>query len=283
MERALGWRPTRFRRATEGRGTSDTAARWIVSNDVTSAFVKIGATERTAAWIRAEHRNYAALDGWYLPRVQGFDDDGVRPALAIEDLSDATWPPPWTAEGIASVLAALDAIRGTPPPGYLQGQDIDWGSNWQQVSEDPAPFLRLRLCSAAWLESSLPTLIAAAEGAPIAGDSLVHLDVRSDNICFRDGRALLIDWNHAAIANADLDLAAWLPSLHAEGGPPPETILPVAPELAAWVAGFFCSRAGGPDMPEAPHVRPLQRMQSRTALPWAARALGLPPPEGEPV
>lgn len=278
MEGALGWRPTRFRRAAEGRGTSDTAARWIVSNDVASAFVKIGSTERTAAWIRAEHRNYAALHGSYLPRVLGFDDDGRRPALAIEDLSDATWPPPWTAEGVASVLATLEAIRATPPPASLHGHEIDWGSNWQQVREDPAPFLRLGLCSAAWLQSSLPTLIAAADGAPIAGESLVHLDVRSDNICFRDGLAVLIDWNHAAVANADLDLAAWLPSLHAEGGPPPEATLPAAPELAAWVAGFFCSRAGGPDMPEAPHVRPLQRMQSRTALPWAARALGLPSP-----
>lgn len=278
MDRALGWRPTRFRRATEGRGTSDTAARWIVANDVASAFVKIGATERTAAWIRAEHRNYTVLDGWFLPRVLGFDDDGLRPALAIEDLSDATWPPPWTAAGVASVLATLDAIRATPPPAHLLGQEIDWGSNWQQVREAPGPFLRLGLCSAAWLESSLPTLIAAAERAPIGGDSLVHLDVRSDNICFRGDRAMLIDWNHAAVANADLDLAAWLPSLHAEGGPPPEATLPAAPDLAAWVAGFFCSRAGGPDMPEAPHVRPLQRMQSRTALPWAARALGLPPP-----
>ena len=33
-----------------------------------------------------------------------------------------------------------------------------------------------------------------------------------------------------------------------------------------------------PDTPEAPHVRPLQRKQARTTLPWAARALGLPPP-----
>ena len=69
--------------------------------------------------------------------------------------------------------------------------------------------------------------------------------------------------------------------VHAEGGPPPEAILPDAPALAAWVAGFFCAYAGEPPIPEAPHVRPLQLQQARTALPWAARALGLPPPEGE--
>jgi aminoglycoside phosphotransferase (APT) family kinase protein len=121
-------------------------------------------------------------------------------------------------------------------------------------------------------------LIAASAEAPIAGDSLIHLDIRSDNLCFRDDRALVVDWNHATVANSDLDIAFWLPSLHSEGGPPPESVLANVPELAAWVAGFFCSRAGGDPIAEAPHVRPLQVEQARTALPWAARSLGLPPP-----
>jgi aminoglycoside phosphotransferase (APT) family kinase protein len=116
--------------------------------------------------------------------------------------------------------------------------------------------------------------------APLDGDALVHLDIRSDNVCIGGSGALVIDWNHAAIANPDLDIAAWLPSLHAEGGPLPESILAEAPSFAAWIAGFFSARAGLPDIAEAPHVRPLQLMQARTALSWAARALGLPPPEG---
>jgi hypothetical protein len=281
MERALGWRPTQFRRAAEGRGTSNTAARWIVANDRESAFVKIGATDLTAEWTRAEHRNYGSLEGWFLPRVLGFDDDGVRPALALEDLSQAIWPPPWTDLRVAAVLEALAAISHTTPPEHLLGQAFDWGANWRDVGENPMPFLELGLCSRSWLEANLPTLIAAADDAPIAGSSLVHLDVRSDNLCFRDGRAVLIDWNHAGVANADLDIAGWLPSLHAEGGPPPERVLPSAPELAAWIAGYFCSHAGEAPSPGAPHVRPLQLRQARTALPWAARALGLPAlPEG---
>jgi hypothetical protein len=54
----------------------------------------------------------------------------------------------------------------------------------------------------------------------LAGDALVHVDVRSDNVCFRDGHALIVDWVAAGIANPDLDVAAWLPSLAAEGGRP---------------------------------------------------------------
>jgi hypothetical protein len=284
IERALGWRPTWFRPATADRGPTDTAARWIVADDLDakpgrrSAFVKIGATDTTADWTRTEYRNYRSLRGSFLPAVLGFDDDGERPALALEDLSNADWPPPWTDDRVAAVLDALAAIRRTAPPDHLARQELDMGTDWRDVALDPGSFLALRLCSVSWLERALPVLTTAAAEAPLVGDALVHMDVRSDNLCFRDGRAIVIDWNHARIANPDVDIAFWLPSLHAEGGPPPETILPGVPALAAWVAGFFCARAGKAPLPEARHVRPLQVQQSRTALPWAARALGLPPP-----
>jgi hypothetical protein len=284
MERALGWRPTAFRPAAADRGTAGTAARWIVVDGRgprelrRSAFVKIGATDLTAGWFRSEYRNYRSLHGWFLPEVLGFDDDGVRPALALEDLSAADWPPPWTDDRVAAVLGALRAIHETPAPDHLLRHEPDGGADWRVVGPDPRPFLALGLCSADWLDAALPALTATASGAPLVGNALVHMDIRSDNPCFPEGRAIVVDWNHAQVANPDLDTAFWLPSLHAEGGPPPEAILPNAPGLAAWVAGFFCARAGGAPIPEAPHVRPLQVLQSGTALPWAARALRLPPP-----
>ena len=283
MERALGWRPTRFRPAAADRGGSATAARWIVAEDAAhgrgrSAFVKIGATALTAEWTRVEARIYATLHGWFMAEMVGFDDDGDRPALALEDLSAASWPPPWTETSIDAVVEALSAIHGTVPPPHVLQREFDGGAEWRLVEADPQPFLGTGLCSSDWLIDALPALIAAASTAPLAGDALIHLDIRSDNLCFRDGRAVVLDWNHATRANADLDLAFWLPSLHAEGGPPPEALLPDAPGLAAWVAGFFCAHAGLPFLPEAPHVRALQLAQSRTALPWAARALGLPAP-----
>src|SRR5262249_17677251 len=49
---------------------------------------------------------------------------------------------------------------------------------------------------------------------------------------------------------------------------------------AACVAGFFASRAGLPEVPAAPRVRWFQRRQLAVALPWAARVLGLPAPDG---
>ena len=228
-------------------------------------------------WFRREFRTYQSLRRPFLPELLGFSDDGEVPALALEDLSGAQWPPPWQDGQVGAVFDALAVVHAAPPPTHLRPVGPD-KLGWPSVAADPRAFLGLGLCSEAWLTSALPSLLEAASDAPLAGDALVHVDVRSDNVCFRDGHALIVDWVAAGIANPDLDVAAWLPSLAAEGGPPPESILPNAGELAAWASGFFGSRAGLPPIPEAPFVRGLQLSQARTALAWAARVLRLATP-----
>jgi Phosphotransferase enzyme family len=277
IESALRWRPTWWHHRGGERGSTGTSARWVVGGSAGRAFVKLGATALTATWFRREHETYLALRGPFIPTLLGFSDDGVVPVLAIEDLSDAEWPPPWTAERVDSVLECLGLVHLASPPSHLEPIQAD-PMGWAEIVRSPVPFLALGLCTPDWLTAAIGILESAARRAPIAGDALLHLDVRSDNLCFRGRSAVLVDWVAAVVGNPDLDVAFWLPHLEAEGGPPPEAILPDAPELAAWVAGFFCSRAGEPGIPDAPHVRPLQLMQARTALPWAARALGLPPP-----
>ena len=134
--------------------------------------------------------------------------------------------------------------------------------------------------SAGWLERALPALLEVAGPSVFKGDQLCHFDVRSDNLCFRDdGSAVLVDWNLAEIGNPRLDVAFWLSSLALEGGPSPEAILPDAPAEAAVVAGFFASRCGLPDIPDAPRVRDVQKRQLIAALPWVCHALDLPVPE----
>jgi hypothetical protein len=279
---ALGVAPAAWEAATRGGQTA--AARWLVTlPDGARAFVKIGSTMDTAAWIRDEHLVYAQLRGRsFLPRMLGFHDDGERPALAVEDLSDARWPPPWEPADVSAVLECLDEVHSSAAPPDLPsiGQlGLEFRGTWQRIADDPTPLLGLGLCGAHWLDAALPALDSATGLAVIEGDALLHMDVRSDNLCLRDGRALLVDWNWACTGNPLFETAAWLPSLHAEGGPPPQEILPSgAAEMAALLAGYFCSHAGLPPIPEAPHVRHMQLQQARTALPWAALELGLPPP-----
>jgi aminoglycoside phosphotransferase (APT) family kinase protein len=141
------------------------------------------------------------------------------------------------------VVAALQQVASAPPPHELHSleEQRDELAGWTKVEKQPEPFLGLGLCSPKWLAEGLPILQAAEEACVLDGSALLHLDVRSDNICLRGGQAMLVDWNHAVVGNPVLDVAAWLPSLHAEGGPGPEMILPAAPEAAAFMSGFLCS------------------------------------------
>jgi hypothetical protein len=280
VERALRTRPNSWR-PVRAHG-AETSRRWIVALDGgESAFVKLAATDEGADWLRNERIVYRSLTGApFLPRLIGWHDDGERPALAIEDLSGAEWPPPWTPSRIDTVRESLAQVARTPSPAALpSASQSQFDLNgWPEIATDPGPFLGLGLCSAAWLERALPVLDEAARSADLGGDSLLHMDVRSDNLCVSGDRAILIDWNWACRGNAAFDLAAWLPSLHAEGGPAPEAIMPEAGAFAALLAGYFCAHAPRPPIPLAPQVRPLQLAQARTALPWAARAHGLPMP-----
>jgi hypothetical protein len=255
--------------------------RWrVVFADGSSAFVKASVNEDTAGFLRDEHRVYSALREEFLPQLLGWEDDGARPVLVLEDLTDSVWPPPWTRAGVEAVLATLERVAATPPPAGTPrlADALRSFSHWQGVADEPEPFLGLGLCSPEWLDAALPVLLAAAKEAELAGDALVHCDVRSDNLCLRDGAAVLFDWNWASVGNARIDVAFWLPSLVLEEGcVRPEDVLEDEPELAALVAGFFAALAGLPPPAGAPTVRGFQLAQLEVALPWAARALGLAP------
>jgi Phosphotransferase enzyme family len=264
----------------EGRGYSH-ARRYLVDlADGRRVFAKLAVDAMTTEWLRLEHLVYRGVDGSFLPRLVAFLEEPA--VLVLEDLSGAYWPPPWRPGDVEAVCEALTLIASTPPPEEIPAvvADPGWlGVGWAEVDVTRQPLLGLGLCSPEWLDSALPALRMASEHAPLAGDALLHLDVRSDNICITGRRAVLVDWNLCRVGNPALDLAFWLPSLHAEGGPAPEELLPEgAAELAALVAGFFAARAGLPPPATAPRVREVQLAQLRVALPWAARALGLDPP-----
>ena len=207
----------------------------------------------------------------------GWEDDGDRPILILEDLSEAVWPPPWTQALVHRVQAMLAKMRTTQTPNGLLPVERESLRGWSIVAEDTSSFLGLGLCSLEWLDKVLPALLSAEREAPLEGDDFVHLDVRSDNLCFSGDRTLLVDWNLACRGNGLLDVAAWLPSLRAEGGPEPEEVSLEVSQFAGLISGYFAARAGEPIIEDAPRVRQVQLEQLRTALPWAVRALDLPP------
>ncbi len=257
-----------------------TAALRLVATlaDSTSIFVKIATDSLTADWLRNEYKIYETISGSFLARCLAWDDDGSHPVLVLEDLSQAYWPPPWTERQIHRVIETLaDISQAHVSDLPLLEDDPDLNRGWLNVAEQPEAFLSLKLVTEKWLKAALPELLRIDGPKALRGQALLHLDVRSDNICFIDDRVVFVDWNWACLGNAKFDLGAWLPSLEAEGGPPPETILPDGGEIAALLSGYFASRAGLPPLPNAPYVRRIQLTQLKSALPWTVRALNLPP------
>lgn len=256
----------------------------VVFDDGTRAFIKQATDADTAEWLRHEARIYQELAGEsFVPAVLEWRDDPASqdlPALVLEDLGDATWPPPWSERLIEATSDALRRIHARPAPAWLDHRSYESLGGWHAVADDPEPFLALEWCTQKWLERALPGLVDAEKTLPDEPAVLSHLDLRGDNICFAGSRTVLVDWSWAALAPRSADFALWAVGLGTEQGTAPESVGGLHWSWPARISGLFASRAGLPPVPKAPGVRPAQKRQLATALSWAVRILGLAPPDG---
>ena len=69
----------------------------------------------------------------------------------------------------------------------------------------------------------LVDLEASSEGAA-AGDTLVHFDLRADNIVLNGRDVFFVDWPHARTGETWLDVAYFLPRVAMQGGPSPNEL-----------------------------------------------------------
>src|SRR6266542_4829654 len=153
LEQATGSAPVAWE-AVASRGYGRINAHWRVQlADGRRAFVKVALDELAAGWLRDEHRIYAAVTGSFLPALLGWYDEHTT-LLAIEDLGDAFWPPPWTDERIAAVRRALAELHAKPaPPGTPALESIrETFAGWPLVADDTRPLLSTGLCTREWLE-----------------------------------------------------------------------------------------------------------------------------------
>lgn len=258
---------------------------WLIQlDDGRRAFLKCAApVDRNVRWLRGERRTYGAIRGSFMPELLAWDDDDERPMLVLEDVASGAPPPPppWRDGDVGRVLDALSAVATAVPTAPLPSIAERRLPGWDAVLCDPTPFLGIGIADRTWLRVSGPVLAESALAAPLAGEAVVHGDVRSDNLILSDDRVVLFDWDHAGRGNAVFDVAMWLPSLCLEGGPPPiavTTTMPGVDAFAAYVAGFFAAEAGRPPPPGAPGVRDFQRRQLAVALDWTCAVLDLPSP-----
>ncbi|PUA80393.1 hypothetical protein [Nocardioides currus] len=257
----------------------------LVCADGSRHFVKaasVKAQRLFADSYREEARKLALLP----PGVPGprllwhLDDDWV--VLGIAYVEGRAPRRPWRAGDLDAALDALEVVADalTPPP---TGLDLD------TAEDDFRPLVAMwdRVRST---DPDLPHLeeAAALAGAAldvVGGETLVHTDVRDDNLLLdAEGRAWICDWNWPIVG------AAWIDTLLTLVGPrgdgldadevlasrrltrdvPPESI----DRVLALLAGYFMASATEPVPPTSPHLRDHQRWHGEVCWRWLGERRG---------
>jgi hypothetical protein len=129
------------------------------------------------------------------------------------------------------------------------------------------------------LASSIDLLIDSEKKHNQEGDTLVHGDIRSDNICFDESQVIFVDWSHACNGSSDHDLANLLPTLYLEGGPNPFHIMPNAASHASYLCAKHIQRLSGKNTMPPWLINVFVKLIA-IELAWAASCLGLEKPGG---
>jgi hypothetical protein len=222
------------------------------------------------------------------PRLLWTLDEGKEGwvVLALEDVEGREPSLPWRPDELGRVLAAVEELHTalTPSP-------VDAGSAGAVLEEKVNAWRVLAADTPAeldqWSQRHLDDLVEL-EGAvadAVAGDTLLHFDLRADNILLACERVYFVDWPHATVGASWLDLVAFAPSVAMQGGPEPEDLLlrwsaageadqHAVSAAVASVAGFFTYRALLPPPPGLPTLRSFQAAQGEVARQWLAQRTG---------
>ena len=219
---------------TQLGGLSPGAATRILAASGRRVFLKaVGPTPniRSPGFYRREAAIVPLLPASVLsPRLLWSYDEGEEGwvALAFEDIQGRQTTLPWIPAELDRVVACLveltDALTPAPMSAEQVGLAESWGvvtsSRWMRLAEQAD-----RLDD--WSRQHLDVLVIleADAAAAVAGDTLLHLDLRDDNLLLTPDEVMVIDWAHARIGAPWLDIVLMAPSVAMQGGPDPETLI----------------------------------------------------------
>jgi hypothetical protein len=216
-------------------------------------------------------------------------DDGDWVALAFEAIDGGSPRHPWDPDQLAVAAQAVESVHRllTPSPDVSvtpAAERLQWAfGGWQRLATEGGPPPGLDR----WSRHHLDELVALEAGWADAcgGDTLLHLDIRSDNLLLGTHGVTLVDWPHAAVGHPLLDVVVWAPSVALEGGPDPEGLIDLRPSwrgadretlavLVAALAGYFTHHSLLPALPGLPTLRAFQAAQGEVARAWLGRLTG---------
>ena len=254
-----------------------------------------GANAQAPDLHRREARVVAAMPAdTPVPRLRWTIDRGPDDwvVLAFDDVDGRQPAVPWQTDELDRVMAAVESLATqlTPSPiaadwlGEAGNRVRESGRGWSDAAAEPATVDRLD----PWTRRHLRTLLTLEADIESAarGRTLLHQDLRADNVLLTDDAVRVVDWPHARIGAAWVDLLWFAPSVAMQGGPAPEALLrqfgpaggadPDAIDVViAAIAGFFTLGSLLPDPPGLPTLRAFQAAQGGIARSWLAQRRGL--------
>jgi aminoglycoside phosphotransferase (APT) family kinase protein len=276
---------------TQTGGFSPGVAARLRCADGTRAFCKAvtDVNDFAANAHRREQRINAALpDGVPVPRLLAAYDDGSWVALLLEDIEGRRPALPWTGDELERVIATVDDLAARLTPCPLADVPLvagEWREDFDKWRGAAAAGLASRL--GGWPGRNLDRLAALEPEweAAATGDTLLHMDLRADNLLVTPDRVWVVDWPHAARGAPLLDLVGLAPSVAMQGGPEPTTLLSLSATgrradrdaltaLVCAVAGYFVVTALLPAPIGLPTVRAFQAAQGEVAIRWLAELTG---------
>jgi aminoglycoside phosphotransferase (APT) family kinase protein len=281
---------------TQPGGFSPGAAARVRCQDGARFFVKAAsstANPHTPAMHRQEARVLQSLhahDGrgrLPVPRLVGAVDVGTWAAVVLTDVEGRHPRLPWDAAELTQVLATVDDLAEvlTPAPAGMPTAAEELGAalrGWRSLAAGE----RLPDGLDDWSRRHLGELaeLEATWESAAAGSTLLHCDLRADNLLLTARGPVVVDWSSACVGTPVLDLVAFAPSVALHGGPPPAHLLGgsrggrAAPAdllrpLVCAIAGYFTHEALQPAPPGLPTVRVHQAAQGHHARAWLAEVL----------
>lgn len=236
---------------------------------------------------------------WWLDEGDGVaEGDAGWVLLAFEELAGASPSVPWRVDTLDRVIEALSDLASALTPNPLPSGTVPdardafatWIGGWRNLAQGGASERPLDR----WSQRHLSTLAELETNASdaAAGASLLHFDLRADNIVLEEERVCFVDWPHAHVGAPWIDAVLMAPSVAMQGGPDPEAFVSRLPSfraappeavtsVLAAVAGFLTYSSLQAPPPGLPTVRAFQAAQGWEARRWLAARMGWTPPDGD--
>ena len=270
---------------SRNRGFTPGFASVLTCEDGSRHFVKAASTRAQsmfAAAYREEARKLAELpEAVPAPRLRWvLDDEWV--VVCIEHVDSRQPHRPWRPDDLDASLDALEEVARelTPPP-----EALALGTASDELGTFVEHWSDVRLLHPELARIDEAEELASAYADVVAGDTVVHTDVRDDNVLIDgDGRAWFCDWNWPVVG------APWLDSLFMLIGPrgdglDVEAVIATRPLLRdvprddvdcaiALVTGYFLKAAADPVPPTSPYLREHQRWQGEVCWEWLCERRG---------